>query len=177
MGWRSARLLATVLACIVLPATAADSEWVKGAGWQLLLPPAWSQQRGVLGAELIARPPQSDAQGWAQDQLVLTREAYDPRRSCLDGFTMRKLRDMAHLAERFRVVNEQPLELGGAVATLLELDYREGPRDLRAYLMIVAGPTHMLVLHVASTPSRFEFQRSAFRGIAESLRVDVQAPS
>ncbi len=163
-------LFAGLLLSLPTAVPAAAPETVSGDGWRLQVPAEWTLQRGLLGADLIARPPRADTQGWAQDQLVLTREAYDPRRSCLDGFTMRKLRDMSHLATQFQVVEEQPLELGGAVATLLELRYQEGPRELQAYLMIMATETHMVVLSLASSPARFEFQRSLFRGIAESLR-------
>jgi len=168
--WLPGGALAAWLLVWLLPAAAADLQTLRGPGWSLELPTQWTQQKGLMGAELVARPPKSDAVGWAQDQLILTREPYDARRTCLDGFLLRKLRDMGHLAQDFQVVSEQPLELGGAVASRLELDYREGPRHLHAYLTVLATEKEMIVLSLTSEPARFEFQRALFRRIADSLR-------
>lgn len=170
MSRRLAGTLAALLLAWALPAGAADLQTLRGPGWSLELPAQWTQQKGLMGAELVARPPKSDAVGWAQDQLILTREPYDARRTCLDGFLLRKLRDMGHLAQDFQVVSEQPLELGGAVASRLELEYREGPRHLHAYLTVLATDKEMIVLSLTSEPARFEFQRALFRRIADSLR-------
>lgn len=166
------RILTLLLACLAgTTALAAQTgKKVTGPGWQITLPAGWETRRDIMGADLIARPPRQDAAGWAGDQLVLTRESYDPRRSCLDGFTMRKLRDMAHLSSEFRVVEETPLTLGSAVGIRLELAYQEGPRQLRAFVAIMATEHEMVVASLTSTPARFEFQRMKLQGIADSLR-------
>lgn len=168
--------LALCAALLLSPAFAApapaDGTPVRDAasGFSLVLPAEWRAQPGLLGAALSARPPESDRDGWAQDLLLVTSEPYDARRTCLDGFVLRKLKDMGHLAEGFEVLDETPLTLGTAQATRVELRYKEGSRVLAGYLVVMQTPHRMVALTLQSEPNRFELQRARFLRVIDSLR-------
>ncbi len=85
----------------------------------------------------------------------------------------RKLAELAYHASDFSKVEEQALDLpakNGQPATRLTLRYREGPRELMAYVLILDAGTHFLTATLTSSPARFEFQRARFRSVVESLR-------
>ena len=158
------------LLCLGLPLLAQAAR-VQGDGFSIDLPKDWESRQGVMDVPLMARPPQaSDAEGWGQDLLTVTVEKADKRRTCLEGFTQRKLKEFAYHASQFEKLEELPLELQGRVATLLTLRYREGPRELMAYVLILDAGTQFLTATVTSSPARFEFQRAQFRSAIESLR-------
>lgn len=161
------------LLCLALP-LAAQAARVKGDGFSIDVPDGWQVQRGVMGVPLMARPPQAtDAEGWGQDLLTVTAEPADRRRTCLEGFTLRKLSQFGYHASEFQKLEEEALELpakNGRVATRLTLRYREGPRELMAYVLILDAGSHFLTATVTSSPARFEFQRARFRTLVESLR-------
>lgn len=164
-------LFALTCLCLSLNAEAAR---IKADGFSIEVPDGWQVQQGVMNVPLMARPAQaSDAEGWGQDLLTVTREAVDQRRTCLEGFTLRKLGEFAYHASQFQKMEELPLELpakGGRVANLLTLRYREGPRELMAYVMIMDAGSHFVTATITSSPARFEFQRARFRSVLESLR-------
>lgn len=146
---------------------------VSGSGYSLQVPTNWQTQAGLMGAELTARPPETDALAWASDLLVVTREPYDPRRTCLDGFVLRKLQDMRHLSEHFQVLNEHPFNAGDAPATRLDITSTEGARQLHLYMVVMASQGHMVTITLSSSPARFEFQRAQFRRVVDSLRASL----
>lgn len=162
-----------VVICLLLP-LAAEAARFTGQGFSIELPAGWETERNLMNVPLIARPPQStDAEGWGQDLLTVTREPHDRRRSCLDSFTQHKLGEYAYHASQFAKLEEVPLELparNGHVATLLTLRYQEGPRELMAYVLVMDAGSHFLTAAITSSPARFEFQRARFRQIVESLR-------
>lgn len=163
------RALLTLL-CLGLPLLAQATR-VQGDGFSIDLPEGWESRQGLMDVPLMARPPQaSDAEGWGQDLLTVTVEKADKRRTCLEGFTQRKLGEFAYHASQFEKLEELPLELQGRVATLLTLRYREGPRELMAYVLILDAGTRFLTATVTSSPARFEFRRAQFRSAVESLR-------
>lgn len=174
------RLLPLLLLAIFFAGNVqADGEQLRrvaGGGFSLQLPANWQIQRGLMGAALTARPPESDAVAWANDLLVVTREPYDPRRTCLDGFVLRKLQDMRHLSEHFQVLDEHPFNAGDAAATRLDITTTEGPRQLHLYMVVMASQGHMVTVTLSSSPARFEFQRANFRRMVESLRASHPRP-
>ena len=158
------------LAALLLPLSAFAAR-VVGDGYSIEVPQGWESRQGVMDVPLMARPPQAtDAEGWGQDLLTVTVEKADKRRTCLEGFTQRKLKEFAYHASQFEKLEELPLELQGRVATLLTLRYREGPRELMAYVLILDAGNRFLTATITSSPARFEFQRAKFRSAAESLR-------
>ncbi len=169
------QLLALICLCLSLNAEAAR---ITADGFSIEVPEGWQVQQGVMNVPLMARPAQAtDAEGWGQDLLTVTREPVDRRRTCLEGFTLRKLAEFAYHASQFQKLEELPLELpaslkgkGSSVATRLTLRYREGPRELMAYVLIVDAGSHFLTATLTSSPTRFEFQRARFRTVVESLR-------
>lgn len=167
-------LAALLLAGSALAAQAADeapTQAVRGAGYRIQLPTDWELQRDRMGLPLMARPARAvDPEGWGADLLTVTVETGDLRRTCLDGYTLRRLQQMAYHASRFEKLEEEPLELGGAVATRLVVRYTEGPRELMAYVLVLQQGSRFVTATLSSTPSRFEFQRAAFRRLVDSLR-------
>ena len=164
-------LLTWLCLCLPLLAQAAPT---RGEGFSIELPTGWQAQQGVMGVPLMARPPKdSDPEGWGQDLLTVTREAVDRRRTCLEGFTLRKLGELSYHAAAFEKLEQVALDLpakNGRPATLLTLRYREGPRELMAYVLILDAGSHFLTATLTSSPARFEFQRARFRTVVESLR-------
>lgn len=166
------------LLCLALP-FAASAARVNTEGFSIEIPEGWTTQQGVMGVPLMARPDQArDAEGWGQDLLTVTAEPADRRRTCLDAFTQRKLTQLAYHASEFVKLEEEPLELplglkgkGSTVATRLTLRYREGPRELMAYVLVFDAGPHFLTATLTSSPARFEFQRARFRSVVESLRA------
>lgn len=162
---------ATLLALgllLTLPATAAR---VDGPGFRIEIPDGWETQRNTMGVALMARPPRaSDPEGWGSELLTVTVETADLRRTCLDGFALRKLQQYAYHAERFERLEEEPLELGGAVASRYTLRYTEGPRELMAYVLVLQSGSRFVTAAVSAPPARFEFQRARYRTMVESLR-------
>ena len=165
------RLLALLCLCLPLMAEAARTQ---AEGFSIELPEGWQAQQGLMGVPLMARPPQAtDAEGWGQDLLTVTREPADRRRTCLEGFTLRKLGELSYHAATFEKLEQIALDLpakNGRPATLLTLRYREGPRELMAYVLILDAGSHFLTATLTSSPARFEFQRARFRSVVESLR-------
>lgn len=168
----AARLL--LLLCATLPLLAQAAR-VKGEGFSIEVPEGWQVQHDLMGVPLMARPAQaSDAEGWGQDLLTITREPVNHRRTCLEGFTQRKLGEFAYHASQFEKLEEEALQLpakGGREATRLTLRYREGPRELMAYVLILDAGSHFLTATLTAPPARFEFQRARFRAVVESLRT------
>ena len=167
-------LAALLLAGSALAAQAADdarTQAVRGAGYRIQLPADWELQRDRMGLPLMARPARAvDPEGCGADLLTVTVETGDLRRTCLDGYTLRRLQQMAYHASRFEKLEEEPLELGGAVATRLVVRYTEGPRELMAYVLVLQQGPRFVTATLSSTPTRFEFQRAAFRRLVDSLR-------
>ncbi len=172
--------LFVLLLCLGLPLSAQAAR-TGGAGFSIDVPETWELQRGVMGVALIARPPQaSDAEGWGQDLLTVTAEPADRRRTCLEAFTQRKLGQLAYHAAAFEKLEELALDLparNGRPATLLTLRYREGPRELMAYVLILDAGKQFLTATLSSSPPRFEFQRAQFRRVVESLRQASSKPA
>jgi len=174
-------LLVFVCLCLPLAATAAR---VSTEGFSIDVPEGWATQQGVMGVPLMARPNKArDAEGWGQDLLTVTSEPADRRRTCLDAFTQRKLTQLAYHASEFVKLEEEALDLparlkgkGTAVATRLTLRYREGPRELMAYVLVLDAGPRFLTATLTSTPARFEFQRARFRAAVESLRLTAAEP-
>ena len=166
------RLLLALL-CLHLPLMAQAAR-VTGDGFSIELPEGWQAKQGVMGVPLMARPPQAtNPEGWGQDLLTVTVEPADKRRTCLEGFTLRKLGELRYHAAEFQKLEEEALDLpakNGRPATRLTLRYREGPRELMAYVLILDAGSQFLTVTLTSTPARFEFQRARFRTAVESLR-------
>lgn len=163
-----------ILFALCLP-LAAQAGRVSGTGFSIEIPDGWQIDRDLMGVPLMARPDQAkDATGWGEDLLTVTREPADRRRTCLEGFTLRKLGQFAYHASRFEKLEQEELELpakNGRVATRLTLRYTEGPRELMAYVLILDAGSHFLTATLTSSPARFEFQRARFRSLVESLRA------
>lgn len=150
----------------------AEAAPLRGPGYSLQLPEGWETRQGVMGLALMARPPKAtNAEGWGQDLLTVSIEPADKRRSCLDGYTLRKLQQLAYHASSFEKLEQEPLELGGRVATRLTLRYTEGPRELMAYVLILDAGSEFITATLTAPPARFELQRAAFRSTVESLRA------
>lgn len=168
------RLLAALLlagSALFVQAAEPALQAVRGEGWRMQLPADWELQRDRMGLPLMARPSRStDPEGWGADLLTVTVERGDLRRTCLDGYTLRRLQQMAYHASRFEKLEEEPLELGGAVATRLVVRYTEGPRELMAYVLVLQKGERFLTATLSSTPARFEFRRAEFRRLVDSLR-------
>ena len=144
---------------------------MRGEGYRLRLPADWELQRDRMGLPLMARPARAaDPEGWGADLLTVTVETGDLRRTCLEGYTLRRLQQMAYHASRFEKLEEEPLELDGAVATRLVVRYTEGPRELMAYVLVLQRGKRFVTATLSSTPERFEFRRVAFRHLVDSLR-------
>lgn len=152
----------------------AQAARVAGDGFSIELPEGWQSKQGIMGVPLMARPPQAtDSEGWGKDLLTVTVEPADKRRTCLEGFTQRKLGELRYHASEFQKLEEEALDLpakNGRPATRLTLRYREGPRELMAYVLILDAGSYFLTATLTSTPARFEFQRARFRTLVESLR-------
>lgn len=161
-------LLALILLLTALPATAGE---VVAVGYRVEIPDDWEQQRDRMGVSLLARPARaSDPVGWGSELLTVTVEAADLRRSCLEGYSLRKLQQLAYHAEGFERLDEEPLELGGAVASRYSLRYREGPRELMAYVLVMQSGARFVTATLTAPPARFEFQRARYRQLLDSLR-------
>lgn len=168
------------LFCLCLP-LAAQAARLSTAGFSIAVPEGWTTEQGVMGVPLMARPDKArDAEGWGQDLLTVTTEPADRRRTCLEAFTQRKLTQLAYHASAFEKLEEEALELPAglnskrtAVATRLTLRYREGPRELMAYVLVLDAGPQFLTATLTSSPARFEFQRARFRATVESLRAAV----
>ena len=164
------RLLCSLL--LALAASSAQAETIRATGFSLTLPTGWEHQRDRMGVALIARPAQAvDAEGWGADLITLTREAVDTQRTCLEGFGYRKLEQLRYHSEKLAKLEQQDLTLGGRPATLFTLRYTEGPRELMAYVLILADGSHMLTATALSSPARFEAKRALFRHALTSLRA------
>jgi len=166
-------LLSLALLCL-FPLWAQAASF-KAKGFSIELPDGWQTQQGVMNIPLMARPDQaSDPEGWGQDLLTVISEPHDARRTCLEGYTLRKLGQLRYHASTFQKLDETALDLpakNGLPATLLTLRYTEGPRELMAYVLILDAGSHFLTATLSSSPARFEFQRAPFRRVVESLRA------
>ena len=166
-----AALLLAGGAFVAQAADAPPTQTVRGEGYRIQLPASWELQRDRMGLPLMARPGRAaDPEGWGADLLTITVETGDLRRTCLDGYTLRRLQQIAYHASRFEKLEEEPLELGGAVATRVVVRYTEGPRELMAYVLVLQQGQRFVTATLSSTPARFEFQRAAFRRLVDSLR-------
>ncbi|SFF53340.1 hypothetical protein SAMN04488120_10778 [Fontimonas thermophila] len=163
--WRFAIVLA-------LLSPLAQASTVLGDGFRIDLPADWTYQRDRMGVALIARPDRTvDAEGWGMDLLTVTREAINLQRTCLEGFSYRKLEQLAYHSERFAKLGYEELTLGGRPAGLFTVRYTEGPRELMGHVLILDAGSHMLTASALSSPARFEAKRAVWRHALESLRA------
>lgn len=165
--------LVALLLCLAFSHTAlaGSTHRFTGNGFSIQLPADWDAERDLMGVPLMARPARTDdAEGWGSDLLTVTREAVDVQRTCLEGFTYRKLEQISYHAAPFRKLEQADVTLGGKPAVLLTLAYTEGSREIMAYVLILQDGKHMLTATALSSPARFELKRAAFRQTLESLR-------
>lgn len=163
-GWLLGLLLAPVALAEPLMLTA------QGPGFSLPLPAAWEQKTDVMGMALIARKPRAtDPEGWGHDLLTVSSETTS-RRTCLDGFALRKVQQYAYHATRFQQLEEETLELGGEPALRFTLRYTEGPRELMALVQVMQSGPRYITATFTAPPDRFEPQREQMRSLLAGLR-------
>lgn len=160
-------------ALLALSAASAQAGPLENAdGFSLRLPEGWTAQRERMGVALLARPDRSrDPEGWGSELITVTRETVDRKRTCLEGYGYRKLEQLAYHSERFAKLAQEDLTLADKPATLYTLRYTEGPRELMAYVLILADGAQMLTATALASPARFEQRRAVFRYALESLRA------